>query len=219
MVQKELSDARRRALRAEYTSRINRVLDHIEAHLAEELTLDELARVACFSSFHFHRVFRAMTGEPLGRFIQRLRLERAASQLLATPDKPITEVALDSGFSGSDTFARAFRSAFGVSASEWRRGARSKIGKTDRNPGMSVGNEGQELHVSVRYGAGHTTTWRVDVKNQNETTLTAHVQVQPLPERTVAYIRHIGPYAGDSDLFSGLFGRLFGWAGPRGLVG
>jgi AraC family transcriptional regulator len=47
--------------------------------------------------------------------------------------------------------------------------------------------------------------------------LSADVTVREMPERTVAYIRHVGPYAGDADLFAGLFGRLFRWAEPRGL--
>ena len=44
------------------------------------------------------------------------------------------------------------------------------------------------------------------------------VRVEDLPEVTIAYIRHVGPYAGDTDLFRGLFGRLFAWAGPRNLI-
>lgn len=43
--------------------------------------------------------------------------------------------------------------------------------------------------------------------------------VKPLEAMEVAYVRHIGPYAGDAELFQGLFGRLAHWAGPRGLMG
>ena len=74
------------ASRLEYEQRVNRVIDHVRAHLAEELSLDRLARVAAFSPFHFHRIFRAITGETLfGRtwLIVTVRLirpsERAAS--------------------------------------------------------------------------------------------------------------------------------------------
>ena len=83
--------------RAEYQARINRVLDHIEAHLAEELTLDDLARKAGFSRHHFHRIFSGMVGETLGQFIRRIRLEKAAGMLLADPDAPVTNVCLDCG--------------------------------------------------------------------------------------------------------------------------
>ena len=67
--------------RLEYEKRVNRVIDHIRAHLADELSLAALARVAAFSPFHFDRVFKAITGETLFGFIQRLRIERAANAL------------------------------------------------------------------------------------------------------------------------------------------
>ena len=77
------------AARVEYLARIHRVTDHIERHLDERLALEDLARVACFSPFHFHRVFTACAGEPLYRFILRLRLEKAANQLAQNPGKSI----------------------------------------------------------------------------------------------------------------------------------
>jgi AraC family transcriptional regulator len=64
-----------RASRLEYVRRVNRVIDHVRDHLGEDLSLAALARLAAFSSFHFHRVFRAVTGEPVFGFIQRLRIE------------------------------------------------------------------------------------------------------------------------------------------------
>jgi AraC family transcriptional regulator len=48
---------------------------------------------------------------------------------------------------------------------------------------------------------------------------TVEVAVKEMPERTVAYVRHIGPYKGDAQLFAGLFGKLMQWAGPRGFLG
>ena len=61
------------------------------------MSLGALARVAAFSPFHFHRVFRAVTGETLFGFIQRVRLERSAGALLAVPDRSVLEVALEHG--------------------------------------------------------------------------------------------------------------------------
>ena len=54
-----------RGLRVEYIARINRVLDYIDHNLDQPLLLAELAEVAHFSPFHFHRIFRAMMGEPI----------------------------------------------------------------------------------------------------------------------------------------------------------
>src|SRR5579862_1337903 len=117
--------------RNEYAARMNRVVDHIQAHLADPLDLERLAGVACFSPFHFHRLFSAWMGETLQVFIHRLRLERAAQLLVFNRLRSISEIALECGFTSSSAFARAFKGAFGVSASEWRK---SKICQTNRNP-------------------------------------------------------------------------------------
>lgn len=53
---------------------------------------------------------------------------------------------------------------------------------------------------------------------KTESSLTADVEVQEFPDIHVAYIRHVGPFAGDVELFKRLFDRLFTWAGPRGLL-
>ncbi len=103
----------------DYRERINRVIFHIEAHLGEPSNLEDLAKVASFSPYHFHRIFVAFTGEPLAAFIRRLRLERAALQLLHL-DAPVTEIALDAGYETPSAFTRAFAGLFGVSPTAYR---------------------------------------------------------------------------------------------------
>lgn len=206
-------------LRAEYRARINRVLDYIENHLGDQLTLEGLAREANFSPYHFHRIFRAMVGEPLNKFIQRVRLERAATQLVFQPRKSITDIALDHGFASSATFARAFREAYGMSAGAWRSGGfreRSKFGKVDGKTGNTDGNDGKAPGYTIEYLAGvfHHQKYTI-MKDQ---TAIAQVEVKALPAMHVAYVRHVGPYQGDSALFGRLFGKIMKWAGPRGLV-
>ena len=61
----------------DYVDRVNRAIDHITRNLAEPLQLEDVARVACFSPYHFHRIFRALVGETLHDFVKRVRLERA----------------------------------------------------------------------------------------------------------------------------------------------
>jgi AraC family transcriptional regulator len=201
-------------VKEDYVARINRVIDHIEANLERNLTLDELARVASFSPYHFHRIFGAMVGETLNRFIWRLRLERAASKLVQNPNRPVTEIALDCGFSSSATFARAFQKHFGASASEWR-----KMGKPVRNEGQPVHNPGQAFDLSGPYldPTTRNMNWRIEMKGK--TNLSVNVEVRELPERHVAYVRHVGPYKGDTGLFGRLFEKLITWAGPRDLLG
>jgi len=105
--------------RTEYIARINRVLDYIDVHLDEALPLEALARVACFSPFHFHRIFGAMVGEAPTPYVKRVRLEKAASLLLKNPEQSITDIALRCGFSSSASFARAFRASPRTAASGW----------------------------------------------------------------------------------------------------
>ncbi|MBU0552444.1 AraC family transcriptional regulator [Myxococcota bacterium] len=103
----------------DYRERINRVIFHIEAHLDEPLMLVTLAQIACFSPFHFHRIFAAFTGETLAGFIRRLRLERAAYGLLHL-DAPVTEIALGAGYETHSAFTRAFVALFGLTPSAYR---------------------------------------------------------------------------------------------------
>ena len=202
---------------SEYTARINRVIDHIEVHLGQALGLEELARVASFSPFHFHRIFTAMVGETLHHYIQRLRLEKAATMLLTNPTRAITEVALDCGFSGSSTFARAFKEQFAMSATEWRSADR-KERKADSNQGQQVSNPAQEAEVCIDYlvGATNQQEWRITMNKPSK--LEARVEVKELDEMNVVYVRHVGPYQGDAELFESLWGKLMKWAGPRNLL-
>ncbi|HTT62407.1 MAG TPA: AraC family transcriptional regulator [Bryobacteraceae bacterium] len=115
-----------------YQDRVNRVLDYISEHLDGDLSLARLSDVACFSPFHFHRVFLSATGETLNSHVRRVRLERAALWMRTAPKERITDTALKMGFSGTAEFSRAFRNHFGRTASSWDRRSpleKSKISK------------------------------------------------------------------------------------------
>jgi len=209
----------RKYLVEEYRSRINRVIDYIEANIDREMSLSELAGIAHFSRFHFHRLFRAMVGETLNGFIQRIRLEKAATKVALNPKETITEIALKHGFSSPSVFARAFKDTFGMSASAWRSGGYqqySKNGKTDSKEKQMVGNVWQDFDVYPDYTQGRTKqVWRVEMKNGK---IKAEVEVRDMPEMHLAYVRHIGAYKGDVELFGQLFNKLMTWAGPRNLL-
>jgi AraC family transcriptional regulator len=100
--------------------RLERVRAYIEAHLDRNLTLGELAQVACLSRHHFARAFREATGTPPHRYISARRLERAQT-LLADPTIALTDVALTSQFSSQASFTRAFQRHMGLSPGEYRR--------------------------------------------------------------------------------------------------
>jgi AraC family transcriptional regulator len=184
--------------RAEYAARFNRVVDHIQAHLPEAMDLETLAGVACFSPYHFHRLFHGWMGETIHDFIFRLRVERAAAQLAYSPRKSIAEVALDCGFSSSSTFARAFKAFHGVSASEWR--SRRNLVET---------GGGNRLPAP----AGESRLFRGRVY-----AMPLKVEVQCLTPMEVAYLRHVGPFQENAVLFERLLGRIRDWARPRGLL-
>lgn len=110
----------------DYHERLNRVLLHIDRHRDEQITTERLAEIACLSPHHFHRIFRAMVGEPLGQYVQRVRLETAVVQL-QTSERSVLEIALDAGYESAAAFSRAFAQRFGIAPSRCRRAHRFEL--------------------------------------------------------------------------------------------
>jgi AraC family transcriptional regulator len=102
-----------------YQARLDRVVDHIYAHLDEDIRLEGLAEIACLSPYHWHRIYVAMRGETISATIRRLRLLRAADRL-ANSDLAIGMIGERAGYSGADSFARAFRDAYGKTPADYR---------------------------------------------------------------------------------------------------
>ena len=203
-----------------YIERLNAVIDYIETLLADDLSLSTLADVAHFSPYHFHRVFSSLVGETLNRFISRLRIERAATLLVQHPQRAITDIAVDCGLTNPSSFARAFRDAFGMSATEWRdEGFRHY----EREPGTAIvdviGNIGlvDERYETTASGL-RTATGNPLWKVRAGTLGTVEIALEQAPDLNVAYVRHTGRYQGLADVFSDLFERLMTWAQPRDLV-
>lgn len=105
-------------------ARIARVRARLEEDLAQEPPLEELARQADLSPFHFHRLFRGLVGETVRGYQRRLRLERAAFRL-EHGDEDVLELALEAGYGSHEAFSRAFRRQLGCSPSEYRQGVRA----------------------------------------------------------------------------------------------
>ena len=100
--------------------RLRRVLDYIEAHIKDGITLVRLAAVAGYSPFHFARKFTLAMGVSPHRYISRLRLDNAMAEL-AAGRLSLAEVALNAQFSSQASFTRAFHRAIGVTPKEYRR--------------------------------------------------------------------------------------------------
>lgn len=106
---------------AAYEKRFDVVLAHIDANLEGDLSVETLSRVANFSMFHFHRQFAAYVGVPAARYVQLLRLRRAARRLASRDPCTVLDAAFDAGFDSPEAFSRAFRRAFGMAPSAFRR--------------------------------------------------------------------------------------------------
>lgn len=104
-----------------YVARFRDVLRYIDSNLEhEQLTLARLSELAAFSKFHFQRQFSALFGIGAFRYVQLVRLKRAAHQLAFRHEQSVLEIALASGYEAPEAFARAFKKACGQSPSEFR---------------------------------------------------------------------------------------------------
>jgi AraC family transcriptional regulator len=104
-----------------YGARFNRLLDYIDQNLEGDLSVERLSSVACFSKFHFHRLFSSFLGTTVLKYIQLARLKRASFRLAFYPDDRIIDIALDAGFETPESFSRTFKKVFGQTPSEFRK--------------------------------------------------------------------------------------------------
>jgi AraC family transcriptional regulator len=179
--------------RTEYISRINRSLDYIESHLADEIRLDDIACAASFSSFHFHRIFSAMIGETPDDYLRRIRLERAANLLVKCPALSVTEIAMHNGFSTPSHFSSSFRKQFQMSPVEWR---------NSRNIRMKSKNM-----KAQKYPIADNGFHRFEG--------TDHFMVRNVPAIKAAFIRHRYGY---NRLIGHAYTRLAAWLGTHELL-
>jgi AraC-like DNA-binding protein len=98
---------------------LRRARDHIDAHFAQDLDLDELSRIASVSKYHFARSFEASYGETPIRYLIRRRIERA-QDLLRSANLTITEICMLVGFSSLGSFSTRFSELVGESPSAYR---------------------------------------------------------------------------------------------------
>lgn len=103
-----------------YFKRIDKVVGFLSDQVENNPSLETLADIAAISPFHFHRVYRAVTGETPSGTLRRLRLAKACL-LLKDTSKPVTEISFEVGYDSSQSFARAFRAGTGFSPTEIKR--------------------------------------------------------------------------------------------------
>jgi AraC family transcriptional regulator len=104
-----------------YHARMQRVLDHIDRHLDDDLDLAAMSGIAAFSKYHFHRQFTSTFGLSVHRYVQLARMKRASYRLADKDAQTVTDIAMDAGYEAPDAFARAFRQRLGQSPSSFRK--------------------------------------------------------------------------------------------------
>ncbi|MFN3015852.1 GyrI-like domain-containing protein [Vibrio coralliilyticus] len=192
-------------MRVDYKKRLTPVIRYLEKHFNQPLNLPEVAALANLSPYHFHRTFKAVQGETLADYIRRLRLAAAADDLFKSK-QPILNIALEYGFSSSQSLAKAFKQHYGVTPTEFRDcedyqefsklARNSKIGHTLRKNG----NEGES---GDPYTGSEPTMW------------SKTMEIQKFEATKLAYVRVTGPYG---EGYQEPSSRLYQWAGMKGLA-
>jgi AraC family transcriptional regulator len=167
--------------------------------------LTALAKEAALSPFHFHRIFRGMTGETPLEMHRRLRLERSAHHLLGS-EIPITTIAFNAGYETHESFTRAFHQAYGTSPLSFRQGATGPRPSCVRPRQVELAAP-SGIHFDERLAKEPSFHFI-----QGESTM--NVTIENMPELRVATVHHVGPYQRISEAFQ----RLGSIAGPAGLL-
>lgn len=178
-----------------YHKQFSKVFTYIDNHLTDNISLNDVANIACYSPYHFHRIFKTITNEPLQTYINRLRLEKAAGLLYRNLDLSISEIYILCGFTSSASFSKSFKKSYSVSPTEFRKNnpnKYSKIGQLNNKPEQYLSNLEQLIH------------WR----NMNSI-----IEIKQVPELHFATITVIG-----SQNLQAAFPKLMAWAGPKGLL-
>lgn len=163
----------------QYQKRIQKALAFIRENLDRPISIKDVAKAACFSEFHFHRIFSALMNETVGEYITRKRLERAAIKLAYSPQLKVTNIAFEYGYSSVSSFSKSFHQWFGCRPTEI-----SKIkdcldsgqGKLQTKYEKSI--EGAELFVGLEDQDGTNKFKEIDTR----------VKVQTIPEFKVYYL-------------------------------
>jgi AraC family transcriptional regulator len=187
---------RRSAQQNLYLQRIHAVVGHVRENLDGDLSLGTLAQVAGFSPFHFHRIFKTLTGETINDLVLRLRLERAVALLRSTPARSITDAAFACGFQSVAVFSRAFKRQYGLPASRWDRQGPLQNSKNGQNP------DGFPSYTLENLS---------DFAEQD----VFQVRLRTLPAQRLAYLRVYDSYQPDGRV-QAAYHRLLAWYCQRG---
>lgn len=184
--------------------RMHNAIQYIEEHNDSKLLLEEVAQKAFLSPYHFHRIFKTITGETFNNFVIRKRIERAANFLLHSEDKSISEITDLTGFSSISLFSRTFKKFYGISPTEFKNKRESRFSKISKTKSKN-GKVDTELEQYI-YNMKNFVKY-IDEKATN-------LEVVKINNILVAYVPHIGAF----DNVGIAFEKLLKWAYPKGLM-
>lgn len=144
----------------ENTILINKIKKYIEQNVSQKLSLEELAKQANYSPFHFQRIFKSVANETPKQYIKRLRLEKSAHFITLKPNSTILEVAFEYGFSSLEVFSRAFKNYYKISPDGFRKSSEDQKvaiiqAKTDKTLAIDLflpkvmANASKEIAVEI----------------------------------------------------------------------
>jgi AraC family transcriptional regulator len=120
----------------EYLQSIYKIIYYIEQNYNDDLTLEELSKIAGFSKYHFHRIFKSIVGENLSDYIRRVRLSSTTMKFKTNLN--ITQIAQTSGYETNASFSKAFKNHFGITPKEFSKNAKYKKGDEMLEPKIVV---------------------------------------------------------------------------------
>jgi len=183
----------------EYLQRIYKVQDYIEANVCDSLSLEELAAIAGFSKYHFHRIFKGIVNESLLQYVNRVKLEKAANFLIYRPHMTVTDIAYQFGFTDTAIFSRAFKNYYHVSPNCYKNNYRKNCKDLTKNAPYN------------EYTAKMT-------QRDNENKVQCTVTIETIDEMHCAYVRHLGTYEDLKIVFGSLMQNLFNYLNKRNLI-
>jgi AraC family transcriptional regulator len=104
----------------EWLSKMKDAIDYMEMNMEEHIDIENIARIACSSTFHFQRMFLMLTGFTVAQYMRNRKLTLAAQELALSSKVKIIDVALKYGYDSPESFAKAFRRAHGITPSAAR---------------------------------------------------------------------------------------------------
>lgn len=165
----------------EYKKRIVKTIQYIDNHIDSDLSLEKVSEVSAYSPFHFHRIFKLVTGETLQNYIIRKKIEKSALHLALHKNMEIKNIYWDLGFSNHSVFCKTFKKHYGLAPTEFRKSAPEKFHKILQTHRKN----GQIDTVFSQYIC--------NIENLlNWTNMNLKIEVKEMPEMNLASVMSLG---------------------------